>query len=79
MFGCLWKLFSSILLILLGAYLHANWPSIRRELRERLPEVIPAPAAQNGRTVVWQVERDGGMTVVMAAPVRLVVAGRHLG
>ncbi|MEY4608417.1 MAG: hypothetical protein RL625_634 [Gemmatimonadota bacterium] len=48
MFGCLWKLLSSILLILLGAYLHANWPSIRRELQERIPDVMPAPARQIG-------------------------------
>ena len=52
MFGCIGRLLSSLLLILLGAYLHANWPAIRRELRDRVPDLLPAPASSKGGTVV---------------------------
>ena len=48
MFGCLGKILSALFFIILGAVLHAQWPAITRELRERnftkivslAPEVI---------------------------------------
>ena len=52
MFGCIGRLLSSLLLILLGAYLHASWPAIRRELRDRVPDLLPATASSKGGTVV---------------------------
>ncbi len=52
MFGCLGRLLSAIALILLGAFLHAQWPSITRQLRERIPDLLPAPVAEKARTIV---------------------------
>ena len=52
MFGCLGKILSAIFFIILGAVLHAQWPAIERELRERAPDLLPAPASKKGGTIV---------------------------
>ena len=52
MFGCLGRILSAIFFIILGAVLHAQWPAIKRELRERVPDVLPAPVAEKARTIV---------------------------
>ena len=46
MFGCLGKFLSAIFFIILGAVLHAQWPAITRELRERVPALLPVPVAE---------------------------------
>lgn len=53
MFGCLGKILSALFFIILGAVLHAQWPAIKRELRERVPELLPAPVAEKAGTIVW--------------------------
>ena len=52
MFGCLGKILSAIFFIILGAVLHAQWPAITRELRERVPALLPVPVAEKACTIV---------------------------
>lgn len=52
MFGCLGRIISALLLILVGAMLHANWPRIERQLRERVPELLPKATRVRGGTIV---------------------------
>lgn len=53
MFGCLGRLLSALFFLILGAVLHAQWPTIKRELLERVPALLPAPVAERARTIVW--------------------------
>lgn len=67
MFGCIGRIISAIFFIILGAVLHAQWPAIKRELKERIPELLPAPASNTRGTIVW----------IEVSPDRVVA--RHVG
>ncbi|MGA0920704.1 MAG: hypothetical protein ACO32Z_02175 [Gemmatimonadaceae bacterium] len=65
MFGCIGRIVSALVFLILGAVIHAQWPAIERALRERLPALRPAPVADQGRTIV-AIEVMGDRVVVRA-------------
>lgn len=45
MFGCLRRLITTVALLLLGAWLYANWPAVKARVRRAFPEVASTPVA----------------------------------
>lgn len=47
MFGCLRRLITTVVLLLLGAWLYANWSAVKARVRRAFPELAPTPVASS--------------------------------
>lgn len=47
MFGCLRRLITAVVLLLLGAWLYANWSAVKARIQRAFPELAPTPVTSS--------------------------------
>lgn len=59
MFGCLRRLITAVVLLLLGAWLYANWPAVKARVQRAFSELAPTPTAslQGIAPEGWPIDR----------------------